>query len=347
MDLVSLEPAGHAYDFAPAPATTATSEASPFALVVHDPAAETPPSFLVDFAAAAVSVLIVGETGAGKEVLAQRLHALSGRTGPFVAVNCAALAETLLESELFGHEQGAFTGATRAKPGLLEAACGGTVFLDEIGELPAALQPKLLRAIEAREVLRVGAVRPVPIDVRFIAATHRDLPAEVAAHRFRADLYYRLDGITIGVAPLRASPARIVPLALQFIAATRRAAGDALPPKVSAAFRARLEAHAWPGNVRELKAVCSRAAVLSQGGVVDAAHLILSQATSPGPAAAVAETWTSERTSSAQADERARIVAALAACAGNQRRAAAALGISRATLATRLVLYRIPRPRDR
>ncbi len=320
-------------------------------LLVNDPAAVPAPEFVRDFAGAPLSVLVLGETGAGKEVLARRLHELSGRAGPFVAVNCAALTEALLESELFGHEQGSFTGATKAKPGLLESARGGTVFLDEIGELPPCLQPKLLRAIEAREVLRVGAVRPVPIDVRFITATHRNLVAEVAARRFRADLYYRIDGVTVRVAPLRSDPARIAPLALQFIGAAYRAAGCERAPTLCAMVRLRLEQHEWPGNVRELKAVCERAVVLARGGMVELRHVVLSTTSVPTaralPVGAARESTDALGLTPAQVRERDRIVAALASHAGNQRRAAHALGMSRATLATRLVLYRIPRPRDR
>ncbi|MFV8755727.1 sigma 54-interacting transcriptional regulator [Nannocystaceae bacterium ST9] len=315
------------------------------ALRVDDPALEPAPAFLRDFASSAVNVLILGETGAGKEVLAQRLHALSGRPGPFVAINCATLSEALLESELFGHEQGAFTGASRAKPGLLESAREGTLFLDEIGELPAALQPKLLRAIETREVLRVGGVRAVAIDVRFIAATHRELAAEVAQGRFRSDLFYRIDGISLRLSPLRACPERIVPLALRFLSAARADSGDARPPEVSPAFLERLVGHPWPGNVRELKAVCERAVVLARGATIDVKHLILAGTQSVVEPAATSTSpidLTPE-----QARDRARIMAALEANAGNQSRAAAELGISRATLATRLVLYRIPRPRDR
>ena len=321
-------------------------------LLVNDPAAVPAPEFVRDFAGAPVSVLILGETGAGKEVLARRLHELSGRTGPFVAVNCAALTEALLESELFGHEQGSFTGATKTKLGLLEAARGGTVFLDEIGELPTCLQPKLLRAIEAREVLRVGAVRAVAIDVRFITATHRNLVAEVAARRFRADLYYRIDGVTVRVAPLRSDPARIAPLALQFIVAAHRLAGCERLPTLSIPVRLRLEQHAWPGNVRELKAVCERAVVLARGGVIELRHVVLATTSAPttqsfpADAAPRVPPDTFELTP-AQIHDRDRIVLALASHAGNQRRAAVALGMSRATLATRLVLYRIPRPRDR
>jgi two-component system response regulator AtoC len=177
-------------------------------------------------AAGSINLLILGETGAGKEVLARRVHRLSPRAGrPFVCINCAALSEPLLESELFGHERGAFTGATQAKPGLLETAPGGTVFLDEVGELPPALQAKLLRVIETRELVRVGSVRPHKIDVRFIAATNRDLEAEVAGGTFRRDLFFRLNGMTLSLPPLRARPREIPALCRLFLRELAPAAG--------------------------------------------------------------------------------------------------------------------------
>ena len=182
------------------------SSSGPEPLRIVDPAPERASSLVCDIAASDATVLILGETGVGKEVLAQTIHSLSGRSGPMVRINCAALSESLLESELFGHERGAFTGATTAKPGLLESAEGGTVFLDEVGELPPALQAKLLRALEAREVLRLGSIKPITIDARFIAATNRDLVGEVAAGRFRSDLYFRLDGMLAAhPAPARAT----------------------------------------------------------------------------------------------------------------------------------------------
>src|SRR6185503_6105666 len=164
-----------------------------------------------------INVLILGETGAGKEVLAERVQRLSPRARwPFLRLNCAALSETLLESELFGHERGAFTGAVTAKPGLLETAEGGTVFLDEAGELPMSIQVKLLRVIEERQVLRVGGLKPRPIDVRFIAATNRDLEVEVARGAFRQDLFFRLNGVTLVVPPLRDRVSEIEALARLF-----------------------------------------------------------------------------------------------------------------------------------
>jgi hypothetical protein len=175
-------------------ATSGPTAAAPprAAIPILDPTPSGVPDVAARVAKGAVSVLITGETGTGKEILARTLHQLSGRTGQLVAINCASLSEALLESELFGHERGAFTGAGRAKPGLFEVASGGTVFLDEIGELPPSLQAKLLRVLETRSAYRVGGVSPVSLDVRFVAATHRSLPDEVAAGRFRRDLYFRV-----------------------------------------------------------------------------------------------------------------------------------------------------------
>ncbi len=303
-------------------------------LRVEDPTIEGVPGFVRDVARTATSVLVLGETGAGKDVLAESLHVLSGRSGELARVNCAALAEPLIESELFGHEKGAFTGAAGTKVGLLESAQGGTVFLDEIGELPLATQAKLLRAIESREVLRIGSIRPIKIDVRFIAATNRDLPAEVAAKRFRQDLFFRLDGITLTLPPLRERAHRIRGLASGFLAQTgsgRSLSLDALEA---------LEAHDWPGNVRELKAVIERAVLLSRGGVIGARHLAFSPRVAPAAPVADAFALTAE-----QRTERERILAALEQAAGNQTRAAKELGVSRSWLTNRLRLYRIDRPR--
>jgi two-component system, NtrC family, response regulator AtoC len=212
------------------------------------------------------------------------------------------------------------------------------VFLDEVGELPLALQAKLLRAVEAREVLRIGALRPIAIDVRFVAATNRDLAAEVAAGRFRADLFYRLDGMSLWIPPLRERRAQIAPLALTFLEAARA--------RVAPAFLRELEQHDWPGNVRELKAACERAVLLARGQEIEPRHLMVGRAATPGaaapddaPAAGAPPSLTPE-----QLRDRARIVEALEACAGNQTRAAKQLGISRTTMAARLALYRIPRP---
>ncbi|WP_437852186.1 sigma 54-interacting transcriptional regulator [Sorangium sp. So ce363] len=221
-----------------------------------------------------ISVLILGETGVGKEVLARTLHARSPRSsGPYVELNCAALPPSLLEGELFGHEKSAFTGASHARPGLLEAAHGGTLFLDEIGELPLAFQAKLLRVLEDRKVLRIGGRTPRRLDLRFVAATNRDLEAEIARGAFRQDLYFRLNGISLVVPPLRERVAEIGPLAGRFLEEACRQLDQRGAPRISPEALAALEAYAWPGNVRELRNVIERAAVLCAGESVLPADL--------------------------------------------------------------------------
>ena len=315
-------------------------------LRVEDPTLTGVPGFVRDVARTPTSVLLLGETGTGKDVLAETLHVLSGRTGELARVNCAALAEPLIESELFGHEKGAFTGASGTKVGLMESAQGGTVFLDEIGELPLTTQAKLLRAIESREVLRIGSIRPIKIDVRFIAATNRDLPTEVAAKRFRHDLYFRLDGITLTLPPLRERGHRISGLASHFLERASVEAGRPVRPLALEAVTA-LEAHHWPGNVRELKAVIERALILARGGAVGVRHLAFSP--SVGDArdndedagdAFLATLGAAERA------ERTQYLEALERAGGNQTRAAKLLGVSRSTMINRLRLYRIVRPRS-
>jgi DNA-binding NtrC family response regulator len=306
-----------------------------------------------------ISVLLLGETGVGKEVMAERVHRGSTRAaGPFVRLNCAAFSEQLVESELFGHERGAFTGAMSSKPGLLEAADGGTMFFDEVAELTPALQAKLLRVLEAGEVTRVGALRPRRIDVRYVCATNRDLVAACAARVFRDDLYHRLNGITIRIPPLRQRRDEIMPLARAFAEEAFAALGKP-PVPISDAARVRLEEHPWPGNVRELKKSIERAVLLCHGKQIEIADLRLDE---PGPSseAAVAPvtpvtlappssraepTGAPDLRSDLASLERARIVAALAEHAGNQTRAAAALGISRRTLVSRMEAYGLPRPR--
>jgi len=290
-----------------------------------------------------LSVLLVGETGAGKDVVARAIHARSPRVGgPFVAVNCAALPEQLIEAELFGHDRGAFTGATIAKPGLLETASSGTAFLDEIGELPLAHQGKLLRVLEAGEVQRVGALKPRPIDVRFVAATNRDLAREVERGTFRRDLFFRLAGMTLTIPPLRERREDIAPLAHHF--AVRAAKAVSRPtPALSPEVLAVLERHSFPGNVRELKNVIERAVALAGPSAIAPEHLYLEPATTAatvmGGTSGIG--FVDPRGSD---DERSRIVEALAQCAGNQTRAAELLGISRRTLVNRLGEYGIARP---
>ena len=287
-------------------------------------------------AAGTINVLILGETGAGKEVIARFIHDRSARARqPFVCVDCAALSPALLESELFGHERGAFTGAGAAKTGLLETAPGGTVLLDEVGELPLPLQAKLLRAIETRAITRVGSVRPRPIDVRFLAATNRDLEAAVAGGAFRRDLYYRLNGMTLIVPPLRERGADIPALAQAFVAELCR---KGRPPVVSEDAMAALVQYAWPGNVRELRNVIERALLLCRHGELGIEHLPEAALRAPTLDLAPAGVATSERE---------RILAALAACGGNQSRAARELGLSRKVLIARLTSYGVARPRKR
>ena len=284
--------------------------------------------------AGTINVLILGETGAGKEVLARFIHAHSSRAGrPFVCVDCAALSSSLLESELFGHERGAFTGATAAKPGLLETAPGGTLFLDEVGELPLPLQGKLLRAIENRVVIRVGGVKPRAIDVRFLAATNRDLEAAVSSGTFRSDLYYRLNGMTLTVPPLRERKDDIPLLARSFVA---ELCSNRRLPVLSDDARQLLCSYAWPGNVRELRNVMERALLLCDGPELTVEHL---------PQATLARQLLSPPSQDKPLSERDRILATLAACAGNQSRAARELGLSRKVLIARLTSYGVARPR--
>lgn len=282
-----------------------------------------------------LNVLILGETGVGKGVLARSMHAASPRSGgPFVVIDCAALARDVVESELFGHERGAFTGAMTAKPGLLEAAHGGTAFLDEIGELDPSIQAKLLRAIEERRVRRVGSTRDEEIDVRFVAATNRDLEREAESGRFRTDLLYRLNTVTLRIPPLRKRPDEILPLARKFLL---ELAGSGESLAFTSDAITWLQAHTWPGNVRELRNAVERAFANASGSTIDRDALAPS-GLAPRPAAGGAP-------ESAATDERARIIAALEDCAGNQTKAAAQLGISRRTLIHRLDEYGLPRPR--
>ena len=223
------------------------------------------------------SVLIEGPTGTGKEGLARLVHHASPRRDfPLVAVNCAALAEHMVEATLFGHERGAFTGAHGASAGLVRSADRGSLFLDEVGELPLAAQAKLLRVLQEREVLAVGATRPVKVDVRIIAAGNRDLAGDVAAGRFRADLYWRLAVFPLRTLPLAARPADIIAIAAHWL--LNRAGANGLVPWLTACAIARLLAHGWPGNVRELGNVLDRALVLCDGPDISACHLLIDAA---------------------------------------------------------------------
>ena len=276
------------------------------------------------------TVLVTGESGTGKEVVARALHRASPRaTRPFVAVNCAAIPDTLIESELFGHVRGAFTGATADKAGLFEQADGSTLLLDEIGELPLALQAKLLRALQEGEIRRVGDARTRRVDVRVVAATARDLEAEVRAGRFREDLYYRLNVVTVRLPPLRERPEDIGALARQFVAQLGRRFGRVLALAPEAITW--LERQPWPGNVRQLENAIERAAVLSDRetlGPADFRSDRLPPPLSPGEKEAGRGTLRD----AVEAAEREAIRGALAAADGNRRVAARRLGVSLRTL---------------
>ncbi|HCU68813.1 MAG TPA: sigma-54-dependent Fis family transcriptional regulator [Desulfomicrobium sp.] len=283
------------------------------------------------------NVLILGESGTGKELVAQLLHEHSlRREGALVKVNCAALPETLLESELFGYVRGAFTGATQDKPGRFQLAAGGTLFLDEIGELPMTLQAKILRALQERIVEPLGGVSPVSVDVRFIAATNRDLPVMIAEGKFREDLYYRLNVLEIRIPPLR-ERAEDIPLLADHLLAKLCRKNNRPVRSVSRDFLDALSRHEWRGNVRELENVLERSLILCRGDVLDVRdlpeHLLSPARTTATPsAAAPAE-------NPLEAAERHALEETLRRYAGHRERTAQALGISRRTLQYRLKKY--------
>jgi DNA-binding NtrC family response regulator len=307
-------------------------------------------------AARDINVLILGETGVGKEILAETIHRASKRAGrPFLCLNCGGLNESLRESELFGYERGAFTDAKNTKPGLLEAASGGTVFLDEIGEMSAAVQAMLLRAIETKQVTRVGGVQPKMIDVRFVAATHRDLVQDIKDKRFRSDLYYRLNGITLEIPPLRERRSEIRPLAEAFLLQLAPASGVSIVPRLSDGAASLLESYPWDGNIRELRNVMERALVLSDGGDIEPEHLpmeTIKSASEIDPADTVLlenlrDDPSTESLTLVERAERAQVIEALRLEGGNQTRAARRLGIARSTLVVRIEAFNLPRPHKR
>ncbi|HEX3482823.1 MAG TPA: sigma 54-interacting transcriptional regulator [Kofleriaceae bacterium] len=311
----------------------------PDRLVVIDPLMKQVFKLAERAARAPISVLIVGETGTGKEVIAEAIHRMSPRAGaPFVRLNCAALTETLVESELFGHEKSAFTGATATKHGFFEAAAGGTLFLDEIGELPLATQVKLLRVLEHWRIVRVGGTTELPVDVRLVCATHRDLETEVQRGRFREDLFFRIAAFVIPVPPLRDRRSEIAPLAVHFahdIATDLRQPAVGFTPEALDA----LQQASWPGNVRELRNAIERAVVLSEGGRIGRDHLpeqIVEQTRTPPRDALDVR----QRVASV---EREAAIAALAASDGNQTQAARRLGVSRFALIRMMAKHDIKR----
>jgi two-component system, NtrC family, response regulator AtoC len=301
-------------------------------------------------------VLLTGETGVGKECLAEFMHVLSARAaepnpGPFICINCAAMNENLFESELFGHERGAFTGAERTKAGLLEAAKNGTVFLDEVGELSLTQQAKLLRALESGTAARVGGLEPRQIQARFVSATNRDLQAEVERGSFRRDLFHRLAGLCLHIPPLRERPSEILPLAERFVSSACRELGlphMSFSPDATDA----LVSHRWMGNIRELRHAIQRGVLFAKRDTAIRSEHLRLHASPAGaarpPTASIApldQTGEFPAMSARPRLSRENIVQAIAACGGNQTRAAARLGIGRRTLSRWLDLMRIPRPR--
>ena len=282
-----------------------------------------------------VVVTLTGESGTGKEVLARRLHDLSSRrAGPFIPINCAAIPDLLFESELFGHERGAFTGANERVRGKVEAAVGGTLFLDEIAELPLAMQAKLLRFLENKRFMRVGGTQKLEADVRLICATHRALDDEVREGRFRKDLYYRIQGLTVVVPPLRERRADIPALITQFVAQLSAKHG-ARPPHLPRRIHALLLGYSWPGNVRELKNVIEALCLLRAGKTITAKDLPLALQSQPPTAEDRLDIDLHQ--SLAEIDERV-IEAVLLAEGGNRARAAARLGISIRTIQRHLLV---------
>jgi len=323
-------------------ATTAATTAPPApvgaalrGLVAESAAARAAVALARRAAASEIAVLFEGESGVGKEVFARAVHADSARAhAPFVAVNCGALPETLVESILFGHERGAFTGAAERRAGKFAEADGGVLFLDEIGELPLSAQVKLLRAVQEGEIDPLGAARPRRVNIRLLAATNRDLRREVAEGRFREDLFYRVSAFPVRVPPLRARREDVAPLARRLLA--RLAPGPGAPQITPEALRA-LEARAWPGNVRELENALHRALVLAEGGPLRAEHL---SAPDPAPASQAApapcgRTQDGPLPTLAQV-EAAHIRLVLARCDGRMAEAARRLGIGRSTLYRKL-----------
>ncbi|CAN5923996.1 hypothetical protein BH11MYX4_BH11MYX4_41410 [soil metagenome] len=333
----------------------------PVVAVVRDEASKRLYALIPTIAPSPLSVLVLGETGGGKEFYADAVHRASRRAHkPFLKLNCAALPESILEGELFGYERGAFSGAVVARPGLFESAHEGTVFLDEVGELPLHTQAKLLRVLESGEVLRLGARTATKIDVRFIAATNRDLRAAMERGEFRSDLFYRLEGIRVEIPPLRARPEDVVALAEFFLA---RLAGrmGLVAPQLSAGARDVLRDYSWPGKVRELRNTVERALVMSPEAefltesdlVLHAPESIRPPPASVPPSATVkvakiddgpSSATSSLRSSLDEVEEKA-IREALAKTSGNQSAAARLLGIGRHALIKRIEAYGIGRPR--
>ncbi len=315
-------------------------------LVAQDPRTRETIALAERVAASEATVLLTGESGTGKEVFARFIHTHSPRAAaPFVAINCAAIPENLLEATLFGYEKGAFTGAQNAQAGKFEQAQGGTILLDEISEMPLPLQAKMLRVLQEREVERVGGKRPIPLDIRVLATSNRNMMSEVVAGRFREDLYYRLNVFPIAIPALRERPADILPLARHLLA--RHAARCGRPAaRLADEAAATLTAYPWPGNVREMENVIQRALILAPGETIEAAHLQLKSsglaAWATGvPASEPAICAPVETHASSMKDlERQHILDTLASVGGSRKKAVERLGISERTLRYKLQQYR-------
>lgn len=290
-----------------------------------------------------LGVLLLGETGVGKDVFARAIHTASGRSGQYLPINCAALSDSLLESELFGHERGAFTSAAAAKAGLLETADEGTVLLDEIGDMPLPMQAKLLRVIEDQQIRRVGSVTSRQLNVRFVAATNRDLQSDVDRGTFRRDLYFRLSGVTLVIPPLRERRSEIAPLARSFVERSARQAQRPIPELAADTIRALVE-YTWPGNIRELRNVVERAVALCDGGQILPEHLP-TLPTDMRPRSDSSQPLLHSTAAPRSSEERERVLAALDRANGNQTLAAKMLNVSRRTLINRLEEFGLPRPR--
>jgi len=286
-------------------------------------------------AATETTALLQGESGTGKEVVARFIHRASLRkSGPFVALNCAALPEQLLESELFGYERGAFTGAQQSKPGQIELAAGGVLFLDEVSEMSQSAQAKFLRVLQEREFQRLGGTRLQKANVRVVAATNRELRKAVERGDFREDLYYRLQVFDIRIAPLRERPADIVPLTESFLQEIGKSFGRP-PAGLTRDARETLVMHDWPGNVRELRNALERAAILCEGGLIRAQHLSLHRSTRPLDRVVTTDLNTVERETIGQV---------MRDCHWNKSKAAKRLGLSRTQLYIRLRKYDLEQP---
>lgn len=323
------------------PATSSSANRS--MAVTDDPATSALYGMALRVAATPATVMITGESGTGKEVLARFIHEHSARAEkPFVAVNCAAIPDNLLEATMFGYEKGAFTGATQAQAGKFEQAQGGTLLLDEISEMPLALQAKLLRVLQEREVERVGGQKPIPLDVRILATSNRDMKEEIAKNSFREDLYYRLNVFPLHILPLRERLQDILPLARHFLAMVAGSM-DKGNMRFSPAAESVLLQYDWPGNTREMENVIQRAVILAMGDVVEPEHLHISSSSGVPVNIAVAEDVSTEPEAPAnglKSLEKAHIMNVLASVNGSRKLAAQKLGMSERTLRHKLQQYR-------